>query len=84
MRKAKKLLAHKRETQDHKSVPACFSLYPSHLSSLKRYGDRFNLGGSFLIQMLVEINDRDGLIDKEVNRRVTEAFGRPAQEGANN
>jgi len=48
------------------------SLYPSHLETLCQREREFNVPRSILLQILLEVEQRDALLRREVNNRLTE------------
>jgi hypothetical protein len=48
-----------------------FSLYPEHFGVLKQRGLELNISHSILLQLLLEIEQRDGILRRELIARLT-------------
>jgi hypothetical protein len=66
----KRRFAFKRGAGAGKARPLTVSIYPEHEGILQRRERQFNLSRSVLLGLLLEIEQRDGLLHPELVRRI--------------
>ena len=70
IRKTKARVYHRRSTQGRQSSCLSVSIYPEHLRILRERERELNVHRSVLLQLLLEIDERDGLLRREVQQRI--------------
>jgi hypothetical protein len=68
--KPKKRLAFKRRTGSQRARPLSVSIYPQHERILEQCEIEFNVSRSVLLGLWLELEQRDGMIRKEIVRRL--------------
>lgn len=69
-RKTKSAVYHKRSAEGAQSASLSLSIYPEHLRILRARERELNVHRSVLLQLLLEIDERDGLLRREVQQRI--------------
>jgi hypothetical protein len=67
----KKLFSRGNSVRGKEAARVSVSLYPSHMDVLAEREQLFNLHRSVCIQILLELEQRDGLIRQELLRRLS-------------
>jgi len=66
----KKGFAHTKSRNGRLAKALCVSIYPNHTDVIQRRMVELDLPKSILIQLLLEVEERDGIIRHEIQRRM--------------
>ena len=66
----KRLFGHRRSTKGRTVQRLCLSLYPAHHQTLHQRELELNVGRSTLIQILLEVEERNGILRRELLTRL--------------
>ncbi len=80
--KHKKMFAQPKSAAGRLAKTLTLSFYPKHLAVLYQRAKELNVPCSVLVQVLLEVESRDGLIEREITNRSTTAaaVAAPAKE----
>jgi hypothetical protein len=66
----KKGFAHPKSRTGRLAKALCVSIYPNHTDVIRRREAELDLPKSILIQLLLDVEERDGIIRQEIQRRM--------------
>jgi hypothetical protein len=67
---SKRRFAFKRSERGHRARPLTISMYPEHLAILETRQSELNVNRSVLVGLLLEIDEQQGLLPRELVRRL--------------